>query len=136
MPEQCQPERADRLEPGAGWASPPRLSVTISRWTHAALLDVRLWDGVSLTEAVRRLVVYGHAVYHAARAGREIVLCGGDRPPERLIVLDELRDDATGAPGGPVVDCGSQAAPADASQGGVPRPAHDLNEHTGAGHLA
>lgn len=67
----------------------PRLSVNISRDTEAALMEVSVQEDVSWTEATRRLVGYGHLVYRAVRAGREIHLVGGGKPAERVNLIDE-----------------------------------------------
>lgn len=75
--------------PEPGYRSQPRLSVLISRATEAALLEVSITEDLSVTEATRRLLGYGHAVYRADRAGRQIVLRGGGRPTERLVLLDD-----------------------------------------------
>lgn len=87
--------------PDGGYRAQPRLSVTISRRTEAVLLEVSVSEGVSVTEAVRRLVGYGHLVYDAARAGRDVVLRGGGRPTERLILLDEPAGQGLGPLTGP-----------------------------------
>lgn len=71
----------------------PRLSVNISRDTEAALMEVSVREGVSFTEAVRRLVGYGHLVYQAVRAGRDVHLIGGGKPPERVNLVDEPKRD-------------------------------------------
>lgn len=69
---------------GERWMAQPRLSVTISPDTEAALLEMRVDDGVSFTDVLRRLVGYGQAVYQASLSCRDIVLRGGGLPTARL----------------------------------------------------
>jgi len=66
---------------------PTRLSVNISTATAEALREVSRDKGVSMTEAVRRLVGYGIVVYRAVRDGGEVLIRRDDNA-ERLILLD------------------------------------------------
>jgi hypothetical protein len=66
---------------------PTRLSVNISTATAEALREVSRDKGVSMTEAVRRLVGYGIVVYRAVRDGGEVLIRRDDKA-ERLILLD------------------------------------------------
>ena len=66
---------------------PTRLSVNISTATAEALREVSRDKGVSMTEAVRRLVGYGIVVYRAVRDGGEVLIRREDKA-ERLILLD------------------------------------------------
>lgn len=66
---------------------PTRLSVNISAATAEALREVSRDKGVSMTEAVRRLVGYGIVVYRAVRDGGEVLIRRDDKA-ERLILLD------------------------------------------------
>lgn len=68
-------------------AKPTRLSVNISTATAEALREVSRDKGVSMTEAVRRLVGYGIVVYRAVRDGGEVLIRRDDNA-ERLILLD------------------------------------------------
>ena len=66
---------------------PTRLSVNISTATAEALREISRDKGVSMTEAVRRLVGYGIVVYRAVRDGGEVLIRRDDKA-ERLILLD------------------------------------------------
>lgn len=66
---------------------PTRLSVNISTAAAEALREVSRDKGVSMTEAVRRLVGYGIVVYRAVRDGGEVLIRRDDKA-ERLILLD------------------------------------------------
>jgi len=66
---------------------PARLSVNISRATEEALLELMDEKGVSMTEAVRRLVGYGSVVYRAVREGDEVLIRRNGQA-ERVVLLD------------------------------------------------
>jgi hypothetical protein len=66
-----------------------RLSVNINDSTAAALRNYVDLHGVSITEAVRRLVSYGALVSDAADAGKSVQLRDGDEV-ERLVLIDSL----------------------------------------------
>jgi hypothetical protein len=57
---------------------PQRINVTVNPDTLAALQKVIEREGVSLTEAVRRLIGYGDVMYRAVREdGEEVLLRKG-----------------------------------------------------------
>ncbi|MGH3794017.1 MAG: hypothetical protein ACRDSP_03930 [Pseudonocardiaceae bacterium] len=66
---------------------PTRLSVNISKATTEALREVTKDKGISMTEAVRRLIGYGIVVYRVVRDGGEVLIRRDDKA-ERLILLD------------------------------------------------
>lgn len=66
------PRRVEPLD------EPVKLNVTISPVTQAALLRVAERDGVTTTEALRRLVGYGDLVYTAHANGNHILIERGD----------------------------------------------------------
>lgn len=53
---------------------PARLSVNINKDTNTGLHEVARERGVTITEAVRRLIGYGMMVYRANRDGHDILL--------------------------------------------------------------
>lgn len=70
--------------------APPRttrLSVNISRDTVDALQFISDERGISVTEAVRRLIGYGFVVYKAIREGGEVLIRRGDKV-EKIVILD------------------------------------------------
>lgn len=67
---------------------PKRLSVNIAPATAGALLDVVTDKGVSMTEAVRRLIGYGAVVYRAVRDGGEVLIRKENGQTERIVLLD------------------------------------------------
>lgn len=68
---------------------PQRINVAVNEAMLAAIELVIAREWVSLTEAVRRLIGYGEAVYRAvAIDGREVVLEGGGKQAQRLVLLD------------------------------------------------
>jgi hypothetical protein len=69
----------------AGAPAPqPRLNVNINTLTADALQDYRTAKGISLTEAVRRLIGIGHFIWKAQLEDKEILLRKGDST-ERVI---------------------------------------------------
>ncbi len=86
---QEHPERLDEQPRGGppGGATVARLSVNINARTEAALVEMCSREGISMTEALRRLAGYGEVVYRAALEGRSVVLRGpgGD---EGVVLLD------------------------------------------------
>lgn len=86
---QEHPERLDEQPRGgpSGGATVARLSVNINARTEAALVEMCSREGISMTEALRRLAGYGEVVYRAALEGRSVVLRGpgGD---EGVVLLD------------------------------------------------
>ncbi|MEV8610219.1 hypothetical protein AB0383_20220 [Amycolatopsis sp. NPDC051373] len=66
---------------------PKRINVAVNPETLDALRMVIDQEGVSLTEAVRRLIGYGAALYRADRVdGQEVLLCKGSTT-KRVVVL-------------------------------------------------
>lgn len=64
-----------------------RLSVNLSLDTDAALRRVVQEEGVTITEAVRRLVSYGDLVYRAVKVnGQKMLLCDGDTTREVIVL--------------------------------------------------
>lgn len=68
-----------------------RLHVVINTETATVLAEMTDREQVTLTEAVRRLIGYGAVIYRAAVEGREVVLRGGGRRAERVMLLDPPR---------------------------------------------
>jgi hypothetical protein len=66
---------------------PTRLSVNISRDTLEALQEISNEKGVTITEALRRLVGYGIIVYRANRDKKDVLL-RRDNKTERLVLVD------------------------------------------------
>jgi len=66
---------------------PKRINVAVNPETIQALEAVIEREGVSLTEAVRRLIGYGEVVYQAVkRDGAEVLLKTGDSTKEVIIL--------------------------------------------------
>ncbi|MCT2585378.1 ribbon-helix-helix protein, CopG family [Actinophytocola gossypii] len=66
---------------------PKRLNVAVSPATVRALEHVIEREGVSLTEALRRLVGYGDFVYRAVRQnGEQLTVAGPDGTREVVIL--------------------------------------------------
>ncbi|KOV85315.1 hypothetical protein [Nocardia sp. NRRL S-836] len=88
-------ERAD--EPGSreGTApggqqpvdKPTRLNVNISTATEEALALLVEQEGVTITEAVRRLIGYGMVLYKADKIDKADVLIRREGQTERVIIL-------------------------------------------------
>lgn len=87
-------------EPGAGDApteltgapskattTPKRINVAVNTETMAALQKVIDREGVSLTEAVRRLIGYGDVLYKAVRQDGEEVLLKKGSNTRQVIIL-------------------------------------------------
>ena len=72
-----------------------RLHVVINTETATALAEMTEREQIPLTEAVRRLIGYGAVTYRAAVEGREVILRGGDRGEERVVLLDPPRTTLT-----------------------------------------
>ncbi|WP_328442872.1 ribbon-helix-helix protein, CopG family [Amycolatopsis sp. NBC_00438] len=68
-------------------APPKRINVAVNPETIHALEAVIEREGVSLTEAVRRLIGYGEVVYDAVkRDGAEVLLKTGDSTKQVIIL--------------------------------------------------
>ncbi|MEV6871740.1 hypothetical protein [Amycolatopsis sp. NPDC051128] len=66
---------------------PKRINVAVNPETIQALEAVIEREGVSLTEAVRRLIGYGEVVYEAVkRDGAEVLLKTGDSTKQVIIL--------------------------------------------------
>lgn len=74
------PHRRPRTEP-------KRVNVAISPDTLRALENVIRREGVSLTEALRRLVGYGDFVYRAVREGGEQLTVTGPGGTREVVLL-------------------------------------------------
>lgn len=87
-------------EPGAGDAptevtgtpskattTPKRINVAVNPETMGALQKVIEREGVSLTEAVRRLIGYGDVLYKAVREDGEEVLLKKGTHTRQVIIL-------------------------------------------------
>ena len=74
-------------EPGAppAPAAQPRLNVNLNTITAEALQEYRVAKGISLTEAVRRLIGIGHFIFKAQQEGKEVLLRKGDET-QRLVL--------------------------------------------------
>jgi len=84
---------ANHLEPGSAGqagtsaANPKRINVAVNADTVAALQNVIQQEGVSLTEAVRRLIGYGDFVYRSVRQENADVLVRGKDGDTKQVVL-------------------------------------------------
>lgn len=66
---------------------PKRINVAVSPETVKALQTVMAREGVSLTEAVRRLVGFGDFVYQAAKVqGGQLLVKNGDSTREIVLI--------------------------------------------------
>lgn len=68
-------------------SKPTRLSVNISRSTVDALQEIASDNGITMTEAVRRLIGYGIIMYRANRDGYEVLL-RRENKLEKIILVD------------------------------------------------
>lgn len=89
MEEKLQPNIPSQSTPPAPFTptKPTRLSVNISRDTLDALHEIAGEKGITITEALRRLVGYGVIVYRANRDNHDVLL-RRDNKTERIVVLD------------------------------------------------
>lgn len=83
---------ADRVRDRDGDSIPrtvktTRLSVNISRDTVEALQEIASDKGITMTEAVRRLIGYGIITYRANRDGHEVLL-RQDGKLEKILLVD------------------------------------------------
>jgi hypothetical protein len=65
-----------------------RLSVNISESTEDAIRHYTEVTGVNATEAVRRLIAYGTAVFQADQDGKKVLLKDAGRLTQ-LVLLDQ-----------------------------------------------
>lgn len=66
---------------------PKRINVAVSPETVKALQSVMTREGVSLTEAVRRLVGFGDFVYQAVKVqGAQVLVKQGDATREIVLI--------------------------------------------------
>jgi hypothetical protein len=68
-------------------APPRRINVAVTPDMLDALERVIQREGVSLTEAVRRLIGYGDVLYRAAREDKQAVIFRGEDGSEREVLL-------------------------------------------------
>ncbi len=68
-------------------AEPKRINVAVSSDTVRALENVIEREGVTLTEALRRLVGYGDFVYRAVREDREQLIVKGPDGTREVVLL-------------------------------------------------
>jgi hypothetical protein len=66
---------------------PKRINVAVSPDTVRALENVIEREGVTLTEALRRLVGYGDFVYKAVRENREQLIVKGTEGSREVVLL-------------------------------------------------
>ncbi|WP_282779139.1 MULTISPECIES: hypothetical protein [unclassified Nocardia] len=62
-----------------------RLSTYVNSATARCLRDLMDAEGVTLTEAVRRLIAYGDIVYQAHKAGRKVLLHAEGRTDQVIV---------------------------------------------------
>jgi hypothetical protein len=70
-----------------GRAEPKRINVAVSPDTIRALENVIDREGVTLTEALRRLVGYGDFVYRAVKDNEEQILVKGPDGTREVVLL-------------------------------------------------
>jgi hypothetical protein len=68
-------------------AEPKRINVAVSPDTVSALERVIEREGVTLTEALRRLIGYGDFVYRAVRENREQLIVKGPDGTREVVLL-------------------------------------------------
>lgn len=68
-------------------AEPKRINVAVSPDTVTALENVIEREGVTLTEALRRLIGYGDFVYRAVRENREQLIVKGADGTREVVLL-------------------------------------------------
>lgn len=71
----------------AARAEPKRINVAVSPDTVSALENVIDREGVTLTEALRRLIGYGDFVYRAVRENREQLVVKGTEGTREVVLL-------------------------------------------------
>ena len=68
-------------------AEPKRINVAVSPDTIRALENVIDREGVTLTEALRRLIGYGDFVYRAVKEDQEQLLVKGQEGTREVVLL-------------------------------------------------
>jgi hypothetical protein len=68
-------------------AEPKRINVAVSPDTVTALENVIEREGVTLTEALRRLIGYGDFVYRAVREDQEQLIVKGPDGTREVVLL-------------------------------------------------
>jgi hypothetical protein len=68
-------------------AEPKRINVAVSPDTVRALENVIEREGITLTEALRRLIGYGDFVYRAVRENREQLIVKGSEGTREVVLL-------------------------------------------------
>jgi hypothetical protein len=76
-----------RTESGQQTSQAKRINVAVSPDTVRALENVIDREGVTLTEALRRLVGYGDFVYRAVREDREQLIVKGSEGTREVVLL-------------------------------------------------
>lgn len=74
-------------QPTSPKAEPKRINVAVSPDTVRALENVIEREGVTLTEALRRLIGYGDFVYRAVRENREQLVVKGSEGSREVVLL-------------------------------------------------
>ncbi len=74
-------------QPSSPKAEPKRINVAVSSDTVRALENVIEREGVTLTEALRRLIGYGDFVYRAVRENREQLIVKGSEGSREVVLL-------------------------------------------------
>ncbi|OLF16002.1 ribbon-helix-helix domain-containing protein [Actinophytocola xanthii] len=72
---------------GTQRAEPKRINVAVSPDTVRALENVIEREGVTLTEALRRLIGYGDFVYRAVRENNEQLMVKGEESTREVVIL-------------------------------------------------
>jgi hypothetical protein len=74
-------------QPTSAKTEPKRINVAVSPDTVRALENVIEREGVTLTEALRRLIGYGDFVYRAVRENREQLIVKGSEGTREVVLL-------------------------------------------------
>jgi hypothetical protein len=72
---------------GTQRTEPKRINVAVSPDTVRALENVIEREGVTLTEALRRLIGYGDFVYRAVRENNEQLMVKGEDTTREVVLL-------------------------------------------------
>ena len=79
--------KGQSTETGTTRVDPKRINVAVSKDTVQALQRLMAGEGVSLTEAVRRLVGYGDFVYRTVREDGAKLLVKTDDSTKEIVLL-------------------------------------------------